>query len=216
MMLLRQGESAFKITMRKIHLLPFLCVTLFPCGARAQTDVQNMDIFFLFGASHVNSQTIGGSAVTLSSATDLSVSYGYGYQILRKSAASLWVEFAPAFGGVDPVKGSIGGGADLSWKVFDSGLRFMIPVQSRISVYGVAGAGPGFFQETVIKGGANPSLGSTSTVHGVFDFGGGVDFRLTRRLSIRGEFRDYVTGAGLSGVAGRHHPLAFGGVAFHF
>lgn len=104
MMLLRQGESAFKKTMRKIHLLPFLCVTLLPYGARAQSAVQNMDIFFLLGASHVNSQTIGGSAVTLFSATDVSLRYGYGYQILRKSAASLWVEFAPAFGGVDPVK----------------------------------------------------------------------------------------------------------------
>lgn len=216
MMLLRQGESAFKITMRKIHLLPFLCVTLLPCGAWAQSAVQNMDIFILLGASHVNSQTIGGSAVTLSSATDISLSYGYGYQILRKSAASLWVEFAPAFGGVDPVKGSIGGGANLSWDDFSFGIRFMVPVQSRISLYGVAGGGFGVFHEALIKGGANPALDSTSTTHGVFDFGGGVDFRLTRRISIRGEFRDYVTGAGLSGATGRHHGLPLGGVAFHF
>jgi hypothetical protein len=40
--------------------------------------------------------------------------------------------------------------------------------------------------------------------------------RLSRSFSVRAEFRDYVTGRGLSGIAGRHHPVPLAGIALHF
>jgi hypothetical protein len=61
-----------------------------------------------------------------------------------------------------------------------------------------------------------PQASSTSTTHGIFDFGGGVDMRLNRQISIRGEVRDYVTGEGLGGISGRNHRVVSGGLAFHF
>ena len=54
------------------------------------------------------------------------------------------------------------------------------------------------------------------TTHGVFQFGGGVDLRLTERISIRGEVRDFVTGSGLSGSNGPHHLVPLMGLAMHF
>jgi hypothetical protein len=39
---------------------------------------------------------------------------------------------------------------------------------------------------------------------------------LTRLLSLRGEIRDFVTGSGLGGVNGRHHPIIGFGMAAHF
>jgi len=48
------------------------------------------------------------------------------------------------------------------------------------------------------------------------DFGGGVDFRLTRLLSLRFDLSDFVTRAGAAGVAGRNQPMFGFGVAFHF
>ena len=50
----------------------------------------------------------------------------------------------------------------------------------------------------------------------VFDFGGGADVRLSRPFSLRVEVRDFVGGKGLSGVDGRHHVIALGGIALHF
>lgn len=63
---------------------------------------------------------------------------------------------------------------------------------------------------------ANPTISSNSTGHGLAVLGGGIDVRLTRRISIRGEVRDLVTGAGLSGAKGRHHVLPLFGVALPF
>ena len=48
------------------------------------------------------------------------------------------------------------------------------------------------------------------------DFGGGIDFRLTRLLSIRCEGRDYVTRSNAGGFSGAHHAALDVGVGFHF
>jgi hypothetical protein len=50
----------------------------------------------------------------------------------------------------------------------------------------------------------------------VLDCGAGADIRLSRTWSIRAEFRDEVTGKGLSGSAGRHHLIPAVGIALHF
>ena len=54
------------------------------------------------------------------------------------------------------------------------------------------------------------------TVRAAVEFGGGLDFRLTRLVSLRGEVRDFVSGRGLGGVAGRHHPIYGFGVGLHW
>lgn len=92
----------------------------------------------------------------------------------------------------------------------------MLPLQSRVSGYGLLGGGGGWFQYAVINGGSNPYVSSNSTAQGLLVAGGGIDVRLTRRISIRGEVRDLVTSAGLSGASGRHHVLPLFGIAFHF
>jgi len=63
--------------------------------------------------------------------------------------------------------------------------------------------------------GSPPLASAIGTWHGVFDFAGGVDIRLKRSFSLRAEFRDFVTGRGLSGADGRHHPIAGIGIALH-
>ena len=54
------------------------------------------------------------------------------------------------------------------------------------------------------------------TVSAAVDFGGGLDLRLTRLMSLRAEARDFVTGRGLGGVEGRHHPIFGFGLGFHW
>ena len=199
---------------RKSHLLLFLGLTILSQTARAQF-VQNMDIYFLFGGSPAQSQTVGGQAA-LSGTTLLVQATGYGYQIVRKSAASLWVEFSPLFSSGKVTASGISGSTNLDWQAFTLGVRFMVPVQSRISLYGATGGGVGWFRELYIAGGSNPLLSSTRTAHGVYDFGGGVDVRVIRMFSVRGEVRDFVTGTNLSGTSGRNHVVIMGGLAMHF
>jgi hypothetical protein len=61
----------------------------------------------------------------------------------------------------------------------------------------------------------SPSVSTYSTLHGSFEFGGGVDFRLSRWFSLRAEVRDLVTGNHLSGAAGRQLVVPTVGVALH-
>jgi hypothetical protein len=96
------------------------------------------------------------------------------------------------------------------------GLRFLVSFGSRFSLYAVAGGGFGSFDIPQVQQQPFPQASSTATYRGIFDFGGGVDFRINRAFSIRGEFRDLVTGAGLPGATGRNHPVASPGVAIHF
>ena len=49
-----------------------------------------------------------------------------------------------------------------------------------------------------------------------FGFGGGIDFRLTRLLSLRAEGRDFLTRSGLGGTNGHSHAFFMAGIGFHF
>jgi hypothetical protein len=173
-------------------------------GNAAAQRVQNQDIFLLGGVS----------VPTALSPPRFSLSDGYGYQIVRTSAASLWIEMCVSFGGGS---GSVPGAAGklyLSWSAFAPGLRFMVPVHERVSIYAASGGGAGPFRQVTVSG-TPPFASSTGTWHGVFDAAGGVDIRLKPSLSLRAEFRDFVTGRQLSGAEGRHHPIVGIGIAFH-
>jgi hypothetical protein len=199
------------------------CLALVPGGARAQVasagastfGVQNFDISIFCSEHSVKPQALDG--VTIYSDTDLGCfSEVIGYQVAHPSAASLWIELAPDYhaGGVSYA--NIPGSVSRGMSAHTLGVRFMAPLQPRISVYGALGGGAAGFYEPAILAGSTPVLLNHRTTNGVFDFGGGVDVRLSRRFSIRSEVRDFVTAQGLSGVSGHNHVLPLFGVTFHF
>jgi opacity protein-like surface antigen len=202
--------------MTKSSLLRLLCLMLFAGGAWAQR-VQNMDIYFLAGPSFARTQVIGGSDVTLYHSTGYGTDVGYAYQVMRKSAASLWVEVLPfVFASPAAQTATIPGSISLGDLMFVPAVRLMVPVQSRISVFGAVGGGYGFFNNATLTSDNPPDLKTNNVTHGVFSVGGGVDFRLFQSISIRVDVRDYVTGRNLGGVAGRNHVMPMLGLAFHF
>jgi hypothetical protein len=194
--------------MNKLALL-----LLMGAGAACAQPVQNMDIFLLWGPSPTSDQRLPGAGVTVNGTMRTASAPGYGYQIARKSAATFWLELVPMFANNGLTSASIPGVVNTDLYSFTLGGRVMVPVQSRISPYGVVAGGYGRFDHAVIHG---DSVTSYSTTHGVFVFGGGIDIRIVRLLSLRGEIRDVVSGRNLSGSSGRHHTLPLMGVAFHF
>jgi len=178
--------------------------------------VQNSDIFFLYGAAPVSSRTISGSNVIINGETARTTEVGYGYQIARFSAASLWVELVAPATSFASSTASIPGSVSDDLFAFTAGARVMVPLQSRLSAYGVLAGGGGFLQSPVIPGGPNPSIASNESAHGMFVTGGGLDVRLASFLSIRAEARDFITVPGLSGSAGHNHILPALGIAWHF
>ena len=201
--------------MTNSSLLPVVTLILL-CGTGWAQRVQNMDIYFLAGPTPSSSMAIPGSNATVNKSTRFGDSTGYGYQVGRTSVASIWIDFAPTFVLHGITGASIPGSVDNDFISYVVALRFMLPIQSRISVFGALGGGGGSFAYPAMSVGPTSSVTSNNTTHGVFQVGGGLDLRLTERISIRGEVRDIVTGSGLSGSTGPHHVVPLIGVAFHF
>jgi opacity protein-like surface antigen len=196
-----------------------LWISLFgACAALAQ----NSDLGLLGGISGPRGQTTvtGGTATAAGSVTP-SFQIDYACQVLQR-AADLYIELPlviPVRVSGQAVAGPAGtasvgsSGPDL---FFTPGLRLKFSPESRVSLYGAAGFGIASFgatsaivlPATVVVGNRqnSPALG----------FGGGVDLRLTRLLSLRGEVRDFVTRAGLGGITGRNHAVLQLGIAFRF
>ncbi len=196
--------------------LPLLLVLL-SGSLWAQHMVQNMDTSILFGPTWYRPHTIAGTNVTVAGSTGHSQQVNYGYQVLRTPAGSLWVEFYPMVCfSPGTSTANIGGAFTPGGFLVTPGVRYMVPVQSRVSLYAVAGGGVGTFDYAVVTAGDTPYVKTNDTWHGVFDIGGGIDIRLIRFLSVRAECRDFVTGKGLDGVPGRHHLAPAIGIATHF
>lgn len=81
----------------KSSQLVLIAAVLLPPSVWSQR-IQNMDIFFLYGPLPIKSSTIPGTSVTVNGTSGLSSATGYGYQMKRTAAGSLWIDVAPVFG----------------------------------------------------------------------------------------------------------------------
>ncbi len=203
--------------MMTISLPRLLILVLLPASLWAQR-VQNMDISFLEGPSWYRPHTIPGTNVKVAGSTGHSQQTSYGYQVLRTGAGSLWLELYPmTFFFPGRSTANIAGSFFPAGFLVTPGVRYMVPVLPRLSLYGVTGGGAGTFDYPVVVTDTNsPYVKTNDTWHGVFEFGGGIDIRLQRFVSVRVECRDFVTGRGLDGAPGRHHLAPAIGFAGHF
>ena len=107
--------------------------------------------------------------------------------------------------------------ADTTTVFFTPGVRWHHAVTSRVASYGAIGGGIASLSGSYASIGSGVVNARTSrTTTGAFGFGGGIDVRLSRLVSLRAEGRDFVTRAGLGGERGRNHAFVTVGVGFHF
>jgi hypothetical protein len=196
--------------MKTAVLLSLLVV----CAA-AQSTGPKMDIYFMAGPSWYKSQGVPGVEVTINGSTGVATQTGYSYRVAGTPKVRLWVDFFPmTFSFPGEASANISGTILFTGYTAAPGIHIETPVHGRLSVYGVAGGGYGDFQYAVVdRNGGPPVLKMIHTTHGVMDFGGGLDVRLTQHFSFRAECRDYVTGRGLSGAPGRNHVVPLAGIA---
>jgi hypothetical protein len=197
----------FKISLFKISALAIL--------ASCAEFSQNSDLGIMAGSTGRTSEALPGGNQRVQGAWPWVTQFSYAWQVRDTPAGHLYVE-------VVLINGSNGSNvisSNLStpgrtWIFFAPGVRFKIPVRSRLSTYTAVGVGVASFGvgDVPLDSVIIPSRTSSGTV----DFGGGMDFRLTRLLSLRGEARDFVTRPGLGGYQGRNHPALQLGIGFHF
>jgi hypothetical protein len=189
----------------RILTLVFLLVT-----AAGPALAQNSDLGLLAGISGPNAQVVTGPNSVVTGNVSASGQVNYAMQLKEGSAGRLYLE-VPVLLGVRTegtvsriVTGSVRTGVYIT-----PGVRFNFALHPRLSPYVAAGLGP------VISHRDESEIGNgvvTSTyrwgVGLVGAFGGGLDLRLTRLISLRGEVRDF--------YGGNNHVVYGFGMGFHW
>ena len=86
-----------------------------------------------------------------------------------------------------------------------------------MSLYGTAGVGlAGSGHDFVTVAGKEVITRNGFTVGLAGAFGGGLDLRLSRLVSLRAEARDFITRKGLDGSDGHNHVVYGFGLGFHW
>ena len=199
------------------HLLPLIPWIAIPFLMPRAAMAQNSDLSFLLGVYWPRGEVVTAPSTYIHGSVGASVQLNYAGQVIQK-AVDLYIEVPVVIsvqntGTVTSTSVTSSTGPDV---FFTPGVRLKISPQSRISFYGALGGGIASFSTDRIVSGKSTTITSGRTNSGALDFGGGIDFRLTRLLSLRFDARDFVTQAGLGGSVGRHHGIYEFGVVFHF
>jgi len=198
--------------MMKSVLIRVATITILTsCAAVAQ----NSDLGILFGVGPISS-TVNDAGI--SSSVSASFQLNYAVQLHDTKAGIFYLELPLLIGGTarDVVSRAIRSSVK-DTIFFTPGVRLKYAVQHRVALYGAAGGGLGSFGTTASEvGSGGISNASTRTNTPAFGFGGGIDFRLTRLLSLRAEGRDFITRAGLGDTSGHSHAFFNVGIGFHF
>ena len=174
---------------------------------------QNSDLGFLFGFSQRNASVRND---VIRGEVSASFQVNYARQLVEGKGGRLYLEFPALFAG--------GSDGELSNRVigraggtvfFTPGLRYHYNLAPRIAIYAAVGAGIAHKEErfgTVV--GNSVIERDESSTGGAYNFGGGLDFRLTRLWSLRGEVRSFRTTQDTTLT--RRSTIAQFGFALHF
>ena len=94
------------------------------------------------------------------------------------------------------------------------GVRLKFFPTSTISPYAVVGGGYGDYEQSTTRLDGQPNPASRQLARGVFDFGAGVDVRVWRWIALRGDVRDFYSGApayNVASISGGQHNVAISG-----
>jgi hypothetical protein len=192
---------------------------LLGCACWAQ-GVQNMELSWLVGGIHTSAEDFPGTTNNLEGSVGFVTEVGYAYQLPKPQSGYLWLEVPVTFTwqGSGTIVGSTISSLDRDTIYLAPGLRLKTPTYGRVSFYAAAGGGLGLFnsQISAVNGTSGGVISNFSIhPHPVADFAGGIDLRLSRLLSLRGQVRIFVSSPGLGGISGSTHPTALIGLTFH-
>ena len=181
---------------------------------------QNQELAFSIGGIPGQTRNFQGSAGTAQISADRSFGINYGHRLLDAKIAALYgeIEF------VAIPNRSVTSATAIVPQSYASlylapGLRLKFFPSSRLSPWGAVGGGYALYEQS-----AKLSNGQNETDkflnRGVFDYGGGLDFRLFRFIGLRAEVRDFLSGnpdlnAKLNSST-QHNVVASGGVILRF
>lgn len=183
---------------------------------------QKNEVGLLLGALSTGSREI--RLPTLSTAdinSGITYQASYGRRIVDGKVAALYGEVVFAATPLQEVRSTNTTiPRDYASLFLTPGLKIKFLPSWRVSPYVAAGGGYARFAESEFRTNDQPNTGQRGTNRGVFNYGGGVDIRVIRFLSLRGEVRDFVSGNpnfNSPFLSNRqHNVLTSGGIVLHF
>jgi hypothetical protein len=163
-----------------------------------------------------NSPTTGRVDIS----ADKNFGVNYGYRLLHSNALALFgeLEFAAIPNQRLTTANAIVAQNYASLYVAP-GFRVNFSPAARLSPWGALGGGYALYEQSVKLSNGQPTT-NRFVNRGVFDFGGGLDFRLFRFIGFRAEVRDFYSGnpnvnVHLDSIA-QHSVVTSGGIVLHF
>ncbi len=176
---------------------------------------QNSDLGLLAGAAVAVSSSVGSGGVR--SSVNGSSELNYAIQLRESGGGRLYLEL-PSILSTSSTDVVAGGNITSSVRgtvFFTPGLRWKFTPASRVSFYAAGGVGFGaFFRVLDVVGGGTVASTNRVTITGALDAGVGLDFRLTRLVSLRAEGRDAMANSRVDGST--HHTFFLIGAGLHF
>lgn len=199
--------------MKRVAQFTFLALL-----ACAGLSAQNSDLGFLFGFAQRNASIRDN---VIRGEVQAGFQINYARQLMEGRGGRLYLELPVLFAGgsngelSDRVIGRAGGIVFVT-----PGLRYHYNLTPRVALYAAGGGGIAHKQERFGTRTGNQIVEvDRSNTGGAFNVGGGLDFRLTKLWSLRGEARSFRTTQATSlqtNTFSRRNVSAQFGVALHF
>jgi len=182
---------------------------------------QSNDITFSLGGIPSQSRPFRGPAAgSAQISADVSLGANYGHRFLDVEFVALYAEIQfVALPNRSVTAATAVVPHNYASLYVTPGLQLKVLPRARLSPWAALGCGYALYEQS-----AKLSNGQNTTNkflnRGVFDFGGGLDYRLFRSFGLRGEVRDFVSGNPNLNVAlsssTQHNIVASGGISVRF
>jgi opacity protein-like surface antigen len=179
-----------------------------------------------FAQKHELGFTLGSTTNDLKTALNLGTTSGralqvnYGHRFTGNGVAALYGEVHFLANPQRQVSGANFLTRDFASLYLTPGIRVKLNPNGRIQPYGTIGGGYALYEQSKTTIGGAPNPAPRHLTRGAFQFGGGVDIRVLTRIALRGEVRDFYTGAPALNLAtlrgGQHNIVASGGFVLRF
>jgi Outer membrane protein beta-barrel domain len=209
------NKSVLCARLRLAVLLLMLC-SLLPNAAAQKNELSGT-----IGRTFIANQGVPATGTNIHFGPGTSFVVSYGRQLFGGERAALSVEVPVLFNldeDLNFVEDTVP--QDLSAIFVTPAIRANLFPGSELSPWVSVGGGFGHFSESsnLVFYGTNPGKRGTST--SVFQVGAGLDVKLWRALSVRGELRDFDSGVPqlnvVTGKSRQHNIYVGAGVAWHF
>lgn len=191
----------------------WIAVAVCVLSATERSYAQGQELGLTLGALLSQNRSLSGGKVE--SGSGMALQANYGLRLIAGNKAALYFETHFLASPQRKVASGIGSAStDYASLYITPGARIKFAPNARISPWAAIGGGYAQYENSELNTAGRPNSAPRREHHGAFAFGGGVDAKVLRWLSLRGEIRDfYGTGPdyGVPGSPVRQHNVVIGG-----